>query len=64
MVDKVSTVVIPRPTRSLVASRCIQNDTQESTTIKMHGTYTFQIDFLSSDVNGNEKYFNKSMAQW
>ena len=40
MVERVSTVVIPSPTRSLVASRWIQKDTHDRTTIKIQGTYT------------------------
>jgi len=34
----VSTVVIPRATRAGAASRCSQNDTHDSTTIRLDGT--------------------------
>lgn len=42
MVESVKTAVMHNPTLSLVASRCIQNETHDKTTIKMQGTYTLK----------------------
>jgi len=37
----IQSVQLPRPTLSLVASRCIQKETHDNTTMRMQGTYTW-----------------------
>lgn len=51
---------LPRPTLSLVASRCIQNDTQLRTTIKTQGTYTCGIKRIRSTLLRKNPFKSKN----